>query len=98
MQLANTTAIVTGGASGLGAATAAALAAQGARVVALDLPDACASGPAVEGVEYVPTDVTAEAGALARITPYVTILAETEGLSGHAASIRMRGTRKQRDG
>ena len=44
MQLANTTAIVTGGASGLGAATAAALAAQGARVVALDLPDACASG------------------------------------------------------
>ena len=60
MQLANTTAIVTGGASGLGAATAAALAAQGARVVALDLPDACASGPAVEGVEYVPTDVTSE--------------------------------------
>jgi len=60
MQLANTTAIVTGGASGLGAATAAALAAQGARVVALDLPDACASGPAVEGVEYAPTDVTSE--------------------------------------
>jgi NAD(P)-dependent dehydrogenase (short-subunit alcohol dehydrogenase family) len=60
MQLANTTAIVTGGASGLGAATAAALAAQGARVVALDLPDACASGSVVEGVEYVPTDVTVE--------------------------------------
>ena len=60
MQLANTTAIVTGGASGLGAATAAALAAQGARVVALDLPDACASGPVVEGVEYAPTDVTSE--------------------------------------
>jgi len=60
MQLANTTAIVTGGASGLGAATAAALAAQGARVVALDLPDACASGPTVEGVEYAPTDVTSE--------------------------------------
>ena len=60
MQLANTTAIVTGGASGLGAATAAALAGQGARVVALDLPDACASAPAVEGVSYVPTDVTSE--------------------------------------
>jgi NAD(P)-dependent dehydrogenase (short-subunit alcohol dehydrogenase family) len=60
MQLANTTAIVTGGASGLGAATAAALAGQGARVVALDLPDACASGPAVGGVSYVPTDVTSE--------------------------------------
>jgi NAD(P)-dependent dehydrogenase (short-subunit alcohol dehydrogenase family) len=60
MQLANTTAIVTGGASGLGAATASALAAKGARVVALDLPDACAAGPAVEGVEYAPTDVTSE--------------------------------------
>ena len=59
MQLANTTAIVTGGASGLGAATAAALAAQGARVVALDLPDACIDrAAAVEGVEYVATDVT----------------------------------------
>ncbi|WP_392543082.1 SDR family NAD(P)-dependent oxidoreductase [Oryzobacter telluris] len=60
MQIANTTAIVTGGASGLGAATAAALAAGGARVVALDLATACESGPAVEGVEYVPTDVTSE--------------------------------------
>ena len=60
MQLANTTAIVTGGASGLGAATAAALAAQGARVVALDLPDACASAPAVDGVAYAHTDVTSE--------------------------------------
>ena len=47
-------------ASGLGAATAAALAAGGARVVALDLPDACAAAPAVEGVEYVPTDVTSQ--------------------------------------
>ncbi len=60
MQTANTTAVVTGGASGLGAAAAAALAATGARVVALDLPDACADGPAVDGVEYVPTDVTDE--------------------------------------
>jgi NAD(P)-dependent dehydrogenase (short-subunit alcohol dehydrogenase family) len=60
MQLANTTAIVTGGASGLGAATATALADGGARVVALDLPEACASARAVEGVEYAPTDVTSE--------------------------------------
>src|SRR5687768_6152012 len=60
MQIANTTAIVTGGASGLGAATAAALATGGARVVALDLPAACESGPPVEGVEYEPTDVTSE--------------------------------------
>jgi len=37
MQLTSTAAIVTGGASGLGAATASVLAAQGARVYALDL-------------------------------------------------------------
>lgn len=61
MQAANTSAIVTGGASGLGAATAAALAAAGAHVLALDLPDACAAGPAVAGVRYAPTDVTDEA-------------------------------------
>ena len=48
MQTANTTAIVTGGASGLGAATAAALAAAGSHVVALDLPP-LRGGPAVEG-------------------------------------------------
>lgn len=60
MQTANTTAIVTGGASGLGAATAAALAAAGSRVVVLDLPAACEAGPAVDGVEYAPTDVTSE--------------------------------------
>ncbi len=60
MQTANTTAIVTGGASGLGAATATALAAAGSRVIALDLPAACDDAPAVEGVEYVPTDVTSE--------------------------------------
>ena len=40
MQIDHTAAIVTGGASGLGAATAAALAQRGARVFALDLPAA----------------------------------------------------------
>ena len=72
MHLANTTAIVTGGASGLGAATAAALAAQGARVLALDLPAACESGAAVQGVDHVPTDVTSEdevRAAVARASP-----------------------------
>lgn len=61
MDLDHTTAIVTGGASGLGAATAAALAARGATVHAFDL------APAVErarseargaGIEYVEVDVT----------------------------------------
>lgn len=61
MQIDTTAAVVTGGASGLGAATVAALAARGARVFAIDLPSAVASAPAVEGVTYVPVDVT-EAG------------------------------------
>jgi NAD(P)-dependent dehydrogenase (short-subunit alcohol dehydrogenase family) len=58
MQLDNTAAMVTGGASGLGAATAEALAKLGAKVFALDLPPAIEQGPAVDGVEYVPADVT----------------------------------------
>ncbi len=59
MQLGDTSAIVTGGASGLGAATAAALAAHGARVFALDLQASIDRAErAVDGVEYVATDVT----------------------------------------
>jgi len=58
MQLAQTAAIVTGAASGLGAATAAALAAQGAEVFGLDLPGSIENAPAVDGVTYVGTDVT----------------------------------------
>jgi NAD(P)-dependent dehydrogenase (short-subunit alcohol dehydrogenase family) len=58
MQLNGSSAIVTGGASGLGAATARALAAWGAEVFALDLPAAIAAAPAVDGVTLVATDVT----------------------------------------
>ncbi len=58
MQLNDTAAIVTGGASGLGAATAAALADKGALVFAFDLPTAIESAPAVERVTYVAVDVT----------------------------------------
>ncbi|MEO5609666.1 MAG: SDR family NAD(P)-dependent oxidoreductase [Ornithinibacter sp.] len=60
MLLTDTTAIVTGGASGLGAATAAALAGAGARVLALDLSASCEVAQAVDGVECVTTDVTDE--------------------------------------
>ena len=56
MLLENTSAIVTGGASGLGAATAKALADKGAQVFALDLN--VDDAPAVDGVTYVATDVT----------------------------------------
>ena len=58
MQIGNTAAIVTGGASGLGAATAEALAKQGVKVFALDLPAAIEAAPEVDGVVYVATDVT----------------------------------------
>jgi len=56
MQLPNTSAVVTGGGSGLGAATAKALAGKGVAVFALDLR--VDEAPAVEGVTYVGTDVT----------------------------------------
>lgn len=58
MELTSTAAIVTGGASGLGGATAAALAGKGASVFALDLPAAIANAPQVHGVTYLETDVT----------------------------------------
>ncbi|WP_436493052.1 SDR family NAD(P)-dependent oxidoreductase [Actinokineospora sp. HUAS TT18] len=58
MQIDGTAAIVTGGASGLGGATAQALAGKGAAVFALDLPSAIESAPEVDGVTYVGTDVT----------------------------------------
>ncbi|MFE7228340.1 SDR family NAD(P)-dependent oxidoreductase [Nocardioides sp. NPDC057577] len=56
MQLDGTSSIVTGAASGLGQATAAALAARGTRVFGLDLD--VSSAPPVENVTYVQTDVT----------------------------------------
>ena len=57
MELSNTTAIVTGGASGLGAATAARFAQRGARVVVLDLPEAVRQATLGE-VIYMEVDVT----------------------------------------
>ncbi|GGS31803.1 3-hydroxy-2-methylbutyryl-CoA dehydrogenase [Streptomyces humidus] len=58
MEIRDTSAIVTGGASGLGAATAVRLASDGARVFALDLPTAIAGAPTVLGVTYLGVDVT----------------------------------------
>ncbi|TNC27344.1 SDR family NAD(P)-dependent oxidoreductase [Amycolatopsis alkalitolerans] len=58
MRITDTAAIVTGGASGLGGATATALAAKGARVFALDLAGGIEKAPEVAGVTYVETDVT----------------------------------------
>lgn len=58
MQITDTSAIVTGGASGLGFATASALAAKGTRVFALDLAGSIEKAEKVDGITYVETDVT----------------------------------------
>jgi NAD(P)-dependent dehydrogenase (short-subunit alcohol dehydrogenase family) len=70
MEIAGSAALVTGAASGLGAATAAALAARGAAVYGLDLESAVSGAAAPDGVTLLATDVTEEDGvrdALARI-------------------------------
>ena len=64
MQIKGITALITGGASGLGLATAEALTSRGARVVVLDL--ASSNGAEVaerlgNGSQFVPGDVTSEA-------------------------------------
>ncbi|MBB3049561.1 NAD(P)-dependent dehydrogenase (short-subunit alcohol dehydrogenase family) [Prauserella isguenensis] len=58
MQIKDTAAIVTGGASGLGGAAAKALAAKGARVFAFDLAASIEKAEEIEGVTYVEADVT----------------------------------------
>ncbi|GLY27200.1 SDR family oxidoreductase [Kineosporia sp. NBRC 101731] len=58
MQISNTAAIVTGAASGLGRATATALAAGGARVYGFDLPAGIEKAEPIDGVTYLGVDVT----------------------------------------
>ncbi|MFE0028402.1 SDR family NAD(P)-dependent oxidoreductase [Amycolatopsis sp. NPDC059021] len=58
MQITDTAALVTGGASGLGGATAKALAGKGAKVFALDLASSIEKAEEIDGVTYVEADVT----------------------------------------
>lgn len=58
MQLKDTVALVTGAASGLGAATAAALIAQGATVYGVDLQPSIDKAEAQDGVHLIAADVT----------------------------------------
>lgn len=60
MELAGSAALITGGASGLGAATAARFAAAGATVFGIDLPQSIekAGDTVPEGVTLLPADVT----------------------------------------
>jgi NAD(P)-dependent dehydrogenase (short-subunit alcohol dehydrogenase family) len=63
MDIRNAVALVTGGASGLGLATAQELHGQGAKVVIVDLPTSDGEAAAKkfgEGVMFVPADVTSE--------------------------------------
>ncbi|MEP6666869.1 MAG: SDR family NAD(P)-dependent oxidoreductase [Nocardioidaceae bacterium] len=60
MQISDISAVVTGGASGLGGATAKALAAKGAHVFGLDLGPSIAQATSVDGVTLVEADVTDE--------------------------------------
>jgi len=60
MEIKGTTAIITGAASGLGAATARALAAHGASVLGLDLPSGIERAERIDGVAYAAADVTSE--------------------------------------
>jgi NAD(P)-dependent dehydrogenase (short-subunit alcohol dehydrogenase family) len=59
MQISGCSALVTGGASGLGLATARELRAAGADVIILDLPGS--GGESIESVTFVAADVTDEA-------------------------------------
>ena len=67
MEIQGTTALVTGGASGLGLATFRALRGAGARVVALDLPSASTDEFKQAGAEFVAADVSDEAGVQAAV-------------------------------
>ncbi|MDN5568210.1 MAG: SDR family oxidoreductase [Paracoccus sp. (in: a-proteobacteria)] len=74
MDLSNSRAIVTGGASGLGAATAAHFRQRGAQVVVLDLDHAGAEAATAMGAGFAQTDVTDEASVTAAIAHAVTLM------------------------
>ncbi|KUJ67379.1 3-hydroxy-2-methylbutyryl-CoA dehydrogenase [Streptomyces albus subsp. albus] len=101
MDIAGSAALVTGAASGLGAATAAALADRGALVYGLDLPKAVANaGPRPEGVTLLGADVTEEAPvreALARIEADGAPLRLAVNCAGIAPSARLLGRKGPHD-
>ena len=100
MEIAGSAALVTGAASGLGAATAAALAARGASVYGLDLAEAVSGAAPTDGVALLATDVTAEDGvraALARIADDGQELRLAVNCAGIAPSARVVSRRGAHD-
>ncbi|MFD0210904.1 SDR family NAD(P)-dependent oxidoreductase [Streptomyces hirsutus] len=99
MELMGTAAIVTGGASGLGAATADALVKRGATVYVFDLKtsnDAVRGSSTLAGVEYVDVDVTdpdAVREAVARAAAGTEPLRVVVNCAGIAPSERILGKR-----
>jgi NAD(P)-dependent dehydrogenase (short-subunit alcohol dehydrogenase family) len=100
MEIAGSAALVTGAASGLGAATAAALAAGGITVYGLDLPDTVSRADPPDGVALLPADVTEEDGvraALARIADDGQQLRLAVNCAGVAPSARIVSRRGPHD-
>jgi NAD(P)-dependent dehydrogenase (short-subunit alcohol dehydrogenase family) len=93
MKFTQSSALVTGGASGLGEATVRALAARGAHVVLIDLQDEKGEKVAAEvGATYVRADVTSEAEVCAAIDTALSFgplraLVNCAGIGGAARTI-----------
>jgi NAD(P)-dependent dehydrogenase (short-subunit alcohol dehydrogenase family) len=100
MDITGTAALVTGAASGLGAATAAALAERGATVYGLDLPASIEKAQSPDGVVLLPADVTEEGPvreALARIDGDGAELRTVVNCAGIAPSARVLSRRGAHD-
>ena len=89
MDLSGSTALVTGAASGLGAATAAALAARGVTVLGLDLPAQLEKATALDGVTFAAADVTDEAQVGAALATIASPLRLVVNCAGIAPAIRL---------
>ena len=90
MELKGSTFIVTGGASGLGAATARMVVEGGGNVVIADLKETEGAALALElgaSARYVRTDVTDEASGKAAVTAAVTTFGGLQGLVGCAGIV-----------